>query len=144
MSVNKVILVGNIGADPELRQTQSGTSVANFNLATSETVKGEKKTEWHRIVTFGRTAENCSEYLHKGSQVCLEGKLQTRKWQDRDGNDRYTTEVVAFSVTFLSNKAGGYKESGSTGGGFGSGYDKPKDPNYDPGPPTITDDDVPF
>ena len=141
MSVNKVILVGNLGSDPELRQTQSGTSVANFNVATSETVKGEKKTEWHKVVTWGRTAENCSEYLRKGSQVYLEGKIQTRQWDDKDGNKRYATEIVAFNVTFLSNKAGGHKETGSD---FGSGYTKKQDSNFDPGPPAITDDDVPF
>ncbi len=105
-SVNKVILVGNLGADPELRYTSSGTPVASFNIATREqwTNKGgekEEKTEWHKIVAWARLGEICGEYLHKGKQVYIEGRLQTRSWEDRDGNKRYTTEIVAQTMQML-------------------------------------------
>ncbi len=107
-SVNKVILVGNLGADPEIRYTPSGTAVANFNLATREqwtNKSGEKeeKTEWHRIVAWARLGEICGEYLRKGSQVYVEGRLQTRAWEDRDGNKRYTTEIVAQVMQMLGS-----------------------------------------
>ncbi len=109
MSVNKVILVGRLGTDPEKLVTGSGKSVAKFNLATSETWKdksGQKqeKTEWHRIVVWGAQAENCAQYLSKGRQVYIEGRLQTRQWDDKEGKKRYTTEVVAQSVQFLGSK----------------------------------------
>jgi single-strand DNA-binding protein len=105
-SVNKVILVGNLGADPELRYTSSGTPVASFSLATREqwTNKGGEKgekTEWHKIVAWARLGEICGEYLHKGKQVYIEGRLQTRSWEDRDGNKRYTTEIVAQTMQML-------------------------------------------
>lgn len=102
-SVNKAFILGRLGADPEVRFTASGQAVANFNIATDEYAgKGkESRTEWHRIVAWGKTAEICKEYLHKGSQVHVEGRLQTRDWQDRDGGKRYTTEVVADRVTLL-------------------------------------------
>ena len=105
-SVNKVILVGNLGADPELRYTSSGTPVASFSLATREkwtNKDGEKgeKTEWHKIVAWARLGEICGEYLHKGKQVYIEGRLQTRSWEDRDGNKRYTTEIVAHTMQML-------------------------------------------
>jgi single-strand DNA-binding protein len=105
-SVNKVILVGNLGADPELRYTSSGTPVASFSLATRErwtNKSGEKeeKTEWHKIVAWARLGEICGEYLHKGKQVYIEGRLQTRSWEDRDGNKRYTTEIVAQTMQML-------------------------------------------
>lgn len=110
-SVNKVILLGNLGGDPELRYTPSGQAVANFNIATNERVQKdgnwEDRTEWHRVVVWGKLAERCNEFLKKGSSVFLEGKIQTRKWQDREGGDRYTTEIVAFSVQFLSRTAEG-------------------------------------
>ncbi len=101
--INLVLLAGNLGKDPDLRFTQSGTAVANFSLATSERFKDQSgewkdKTEWHKIVVWGKTAENCGEYLRKGSKILLRGKLQTRKWQDKNGNDQYTTEVVAHEV----------------------------------------------
>ena len=104
--VNKVILIGNLGADPEVRYTPSGRAVASFRIATSEqwtNKDGERqeRTEWHRIVAFGRTGEVCGEYLHKGSKVYVEGRLQTRSWEDRDGNKRWTTEIVANSVQML-------------------------------------------
>ena len=106
--VNKVILIGRLGKDPEVRYTPSGTSVANFSMATSEEWKdretGEKqeRTEWHRIVAWRRLGEICGEYLHKGSQIYIEGRLQTRAWEDRDGNKRYTTEIVAQNMQMLS------------------------------------------
>lgn len=105
-SVNKVILIGNLGRDPEVRYTQSGTAVANFTMATSESWQdpsGEKKerTEWHRIVVWGKQAEIAGEYLRKGRSVYIEGSLQTREWTDREGNKRYTTEVRAQRIQFL-------------------------------------------
>ena len=105
--VNKVILIGNLGDAPDIRYTQDGKAIANLSVATSESWKdkntGEKveKTEWHRACMFGRLAEIAGEYLTKGSKVYLEGKLQTRKWQDKDGNDRYTTEIVASEMQML-------------------------------------------
>ena len=123
--VNKAILLGNLGKDPEVRYTQSGSAVANFSLATTRAYKqGEEwkeETEWHNIVVFGRTAERCSEYLQKGSQVYLEGRIQTRKWEDRDGNTRYTTEIVASDVQFLSRSKGQGEGGGYGGGGYGGG-----------------------
>lgn len=125
--VNKVILVGNLGRDPEVRYSPSGQAVANVTLATSESWKdknsGEKqeRTEWHRIVFFGRLAEIAGEYLKKGAQVYVEGRLQTRKWQDKDGNDRYTTEIVASDMQMLGSRGGAGipaepMESEATGG----------------------------
>ena len=107
-SDNKVILIGNLGADPEIRYTPSGTAVANFSLATKEqwtNKNGEKgeRTEWHRIVAWARLGEICGEYLHKGSQVYIEGRIQTRAWEDRDGNKRYTTEINAQTMQMLGS-----------------------------------------
>jgi len=108
--VNKVILVGNLGRDPEVKYTASGAAVANVTLATSEswndkqTGEKQEKTEWHRVVFFRRLAEIAGEYLHKGSQVYIEGKLQTRKWQDQNGQDRYTTEIVANEMQMLGSR----------------------------------------
>ena len=130
--INKVILIGNLGADVEIRHTQSGTPVASFNLATTERWKGQdgqqqEETEWHRIVAWKRLAEICGEYLTKGSRVYIEGKLQTRKWQDQNGNDRYTTEIVAREMKMISprNENGGQEQQGfhnppPMGGGLGS------------------------
>jgi single-strand DNA-binding protein len=134
--VNKVILIGNLGADPEIRYTPGGTAVANFSLATTETYtnkEGEKvtKTEWHRIVAFRRLAEICGEYLSKGRQVYIEGKIQTRSWEDRDGVKKYTTEIVADNMQMLGTRA-------SQGGGGGGG-----EPSTG-GPPAPDLDDVPF
>ncbi len=111
--VNKVILVGNLGKDPEVRYMPSGNAVANVTLATTDSWKdkqtGEKqeRTEWHNIVFFSRLAEIAGEYLKKGSQVYVEGRLQTRKWQDKNGNDRYTTEIVANEMQMLGSRRGG-------------------------------------
>jgi single-strand DNA-binding protein len=111
--VNKVILVGNLGKDPEVRYMPNGNAVANITLATTESWKDkssgeqQEKTEWHRIVMFRRLGEIAGEYLKKGSQVYIEGKLQTRKWQDNSGNDRYTTEIVANEMQMLGGRGGG-------------------------------------
>ena len=110
-SVNKVILIGNLGRDPEIRYMPSGDAMANLNLATTDTWKdkaGEKqeKTEWHRVVMFGKQAEIAGEYLKKGSQVYIEGRLQTRKWQDKDGAEKYTTEIVADRMQMLGSRGG--------------------------------------
>jgi len=135
--VNKVILIGNLGADPEVRYTQNGTAVANFRMATTETWKkeGEKEelTEWHRVVTFGRLAEICGEYLSKGSKVYIEGRIQTRKWEDRDGNPRYTTEIVAREMKMLSPRGAEEGQSGRYGD------EEPPLPDVPP-----MEDDVPF
>ena len=106
MSVNKVILVGNLGRDPEVRETKSGSNVANLRVATTHRSKvgdeWQEQTEWHTVTVFGRQAELCGRYLENGRQVYVEGRVQTRKWQDKEGNDRYSTEVVANDVKFLS------------------------------------------
>lgn len=110
--VNKVILIGNLGADPEVRHTAGGNAVANLSVATSEAWKDkqsgqlQERTEWHRVVAFNRLAEIMGEYLRKGSKVYIEGKLQTRKWQDREGQDRYTTEIVANEMQMLDGRSG--------------------------------------
>ena len=111
-SVNKVIVVGNLGKDPETRFMPDGKAVCNFSVATTDKwtdkATNEKKeaTEWHRIATFGRLAEICGEYLKKGSQVYIEGKLRTRKWQDKEGQDRYTTEIIADAMQMLGSRSG--------------------------------------
>ena len=111
-SVNKVIIVGNLGKDPETRFLPDGKAVCNFSVATTDTWKdkatGDKKeaTEWHRVSCFGRLAEICGEYLKKGSQVYVEGKLRTRKWQDKEGQDRYTTEIIADAMQMLGSRSG--------------------------------------
>ena len=110
--INKVILIGNLGNDPDVRYTAGGSPIANVSLATSESWRDketgdqQERTEWHRVVFFGRLAEIVSEYLRKGSKVYVEGRLQTRKWQDRDGNDRYTTEIVANDMQMLDSRGG--------------------------------------
>lgn len=139
--INKVILIGNLGADPEIRYTQSGTPVVNFRIATTERWKGQdgqqqENTEWHQIVAWRRLAEICAEYLSKGSKVYIEGKLQTRKWQDQNGNDRYTTEIVARDMQMLSPRG-----SSSAGDSYGSNSDFQ---DFPPEPPPGTGDDVPF
>ena len=143
MSVNKVILIGRLGADPEKLVTGSGKSVAKFNVATSETWKdksGQKqeKTEWHRVVVWGPQADNCAQYLSKGRQVYIEGRLQTRQWDDKEGKKRYTTEVVAQSVQFLGSKG----DSGGRSVDFptpSTGTDETPAFDIDAGP-----DDIPF
>jgi len=115
--INKVILIGNLGADPDTRMTQQGSAVTNLNIATDESYKDKNsgqmvpKTEWHRVVMFNRLAEVAKDYLRKGSKVYIEGKLQTRKWQDQSGQDRYTTEVVANEMQMLDSKQGGFDQA---------------------------------
>jgi len=115
--INKVILIGNLGGAPEVRYTQTGTAVATFTLATSESWvkdgKKEEKTEWHKIVAWARLGEICGEYLTKGSKVYIEGKIQTRQWEDKDGNKRYTTEIIAREMKMLTPK-GGSNDQGNT------------------------------
>lgn len=130
--VNKVILIGNLGADPETRAMPSGMAVANIRIATSEDWKdkqsGEKKTrtEWHNVAGFGRLAEIMGEYLKKGSKVYIEGSLRTRKWQDKQGNDRYTTEIIANEMQMLDGQRGGSHDTGGrTGPGSGHDSDRP-------------------
>ena len=141
--INKVILVGHLGKDPETRYMPSGSAVTNLRLATSESWKDknsgdqQERTEWHSVAMFGRLAEIAAEYLRKGSQVYIEGKLRTRKWQDRDGNDRWTTEVIADEMQMLGGRGGGSAPM-----------------NQDPGPGSAPapsgsgsddfDDDIPF
>jgi single-strand DNA-binding protein len=123
--VNKVILVGNLGADPETRAMPSGSTVANLRIATSESwrdkTSGEQqeRTEWHRVALFGRLAEIASEYLRKGSQVYIEGSLRTRKWQDKQGNERFSTEIVGNELQMLGGRGGGAGGAGGAGGGGG-------------------------
>ncbi|MBM4334427.1 MAG: single-stranded DNA-binding protein [Deltaproteobacteria bacterium] len=120
--VNKVIIVGNVGRDPELRTTQGGQNVSTFSVATNERFKDKSgewqdRTEWHRVVAWGRLAEICGEYLKKGRQVYIEGRLQTRDWEDKDGHKRYTTEVIAQSMQMLGSPRGGGDEPSSRSGG---------------------------
>ncbi len=144
MSVNKAILVGNLGKDPELRYTPSGTAVCTFSLATSERFKNkqgeqQERTEWHNIVVWAGLAEICGKYLTKGKQIYIEGRIQNRSYDDRDGNKRYISEIVANEMQMLSR-------SGDQGGGGG---DRPPIPSEEPSassqePPFNPDDDIPF
>ena len=140
--INKVILVGNLGADPETRYMPSGSAVTNLSVATSEQWKdkqsGEQKerTEWHKVAMFNRLAEIAAEYLRKGSQVYIEGKLRTRKWQDRDGNDRWTTEIIADEMQMLGGRGGGGSAPMASGSGSSSAPPQPPADDFD--------DDIPF
>src|SRR5437868_11153115 len=143
-SVNKVILVGNLGRDAELRYTPGGAAVATLNMATTETWNDkegqrQEKTEWHRVILWGKQAETLNQYLQKGKQIYVEGRLQTRQWDDKDGNKRYTTEVKADRITLLGGGGGGAGRSMDRGSSqaAGGGMDEP------PMEP-ITDDDIPF
>ena len=150
-SVNKVILVGNLGRDAEIRYTSGGTAVATLSLATTDvwTDKGgqrQEKTEWHRVVVWGKTAETLQEYLLKGRQIYVEGRLQTRQWDDRDGNKRYTTETRADRVVLLGGRGGG---SGGGGGSVSRGDDSghpagPAGPAAPGEASELTEDDIPF
>jgi len=162
--VNKVILVGNLGADPETRYTASGAAITNIRIATSEswrdkqTGENQERTEWHRIVFFSRLAEIAGEYLRKGSQVYIEGALRTRKWQGQDGQDRYTTEIVANEMQMLGGR-GGEASARPAGGGFRDGQPAKESPakespakeskapaQSDPAPveDNFAEDDIPF
>ena len=153
--VNKVILVGNLGNEPDMKYTASGAAIANISIATTDSWKdkqsGERqeKTEWHRVVFFNRLAEVAGEYLHKGSQVYVEGRLQTRKWQDQNGQDKYTTEIVGNDMQMLGGR-GGDAGARPQGGGFRNNQPSQQaqpqaqsqaQPQTDPG---FADDDIPF
>jgi single-strand DNA-binding protein len=166
--INKVILIGNLGADPETRAMPSGMTVANIRVATSESWKdkqsGENKerTEWHNVAMFGRLGEIAGEYLKKGSKVYIEGSLRTRKWQDKQGNDRYTTEIIANEMQMLDGRGGGmgggggggdYGGGGGGGGGSRGRQQQPPADDFDQGGPPAGggdkgggdfDDDIPF
>jgi len=152
--INKVILIGNLGADPETRAIPSGTTVANLRIATSESWRDkqsgeqQERTEWHRVALFGRLAEIAAEYLKKGSQVYIEGSLRTRKWQDKQGNDRDSTEIIGNELQMLGGRGGGggaatgtapapsFAEESSGGGGGGGGSSASRSEEFD--------DDIPF
>ena len=155
--VNKAILIGNLGADPEVRYTPNGSAVANLTLATSSAWRDkqsgdlQERTEWHRIVFFNRLAEIVGEYLHKGSKVYVEGSLRTRKWQDKSGTDRYTTEIIANEMQILDSRqqnanAGGNfnKASSNQGNGNGNGNHGNGNQNSSSHATTFEEDDIPF
>jgi single-strand DNA-binding protein len=155
-SVNKVILIGNLGAKPELKYLPSGQAVCELRLATNEVFtdknnQKQERTEWHAVVVWGKTGENCAQYLDKGRSVYVEGRLQTRSWDDKNsGEKRYKTEIVANQVTFLgggpaSAGEGGYQRRGGAPSGRDAGHPGPSGPPSDEfGPPGGGDDDVPF
>ena len=152
-SVNKVILVGNLGRDAELRYTPGGAAVATLNMATTETWtdksgQRQEKTEWHRVVFWGKVAESLTEYLTKGKQVYVEGRLETRQWNDKDGNKRYTTEIKGDKIVLLGSAGGGGGRGGagmSRGGGEDSmGGAQPSHGGADVPDTPLTDDDIPF
>ena len=163
MTVNKAILVGNLGQDPEIRSTGSGTPVATLRIATSDRRKDREgnwtdHTEWHTVVVFGRQAENVGRFCKKGKQLFIEGRIQTRKWQDRDGRDRYNTEIVADNIRFLGGRGesagsygnqGGYGNSGGSygnnaGGGNAGGGSQGGGDNGGGGEMPYRDDEIPF
>jgi single-strand DNA-binding protein len=161
MSVNKAILVGRLGRDPETRYTGGGQAVANFTMATDESYKDrtgerQKRTEWHRIVLWGKLAEIAQQYLKKGMLVYIEGRIQTRQWEDkRDGQKRTSTEIVANSMKMLTSKGESAAAGAAAGGGAGApgGFGRPADPDLEGGPtpdeagaqgPEISDEDIPF
>lgn len=147
-SINKVFLIGNLGADPELRKTDFGNPVCNFRIATTEvwnskqTGERQERTEWHRIVVWGKSAEHCGEYLKKGRSCHVEGRLQTRDWEDKDGNKRYTTEIIADRVTFL----GGRDDVDYQSAVHADKYSTPgRAPNlFESKGKQLADDDIPF
>ena len=146
--INKVILVGTLGADPDTRYTPSNAAVTNLSLATNESWKDKQsgdqkeKTEWHRIVMFNRLAEIASEYLRKGSQIYIEGKIQTRKWEDKEGKDRWTTEIVANEMQMLGGRSSGGNSGGASGSEFASSGSSASAPSSDAS--DDFDDDIPF
>ena len=150
MAINKVILIGNLGQNPEVKHSPSGLAICNLSIATSESwtdKNGQKqeKTEWHRVVVFNKLAELCAQYLTKGRQAYIEGKLQTRSWQDKDGQTRYTTEVVAQTVQFLGGNAGANAGAGRTQNDYGAQApgSSMQDTSF-PAEPSFTEEDVPF
>lgn len=153
--VNKVIIIGRLGADPELKYTSSGTAIARFNVATSDqwtdknTGEKQEKTQWHRVVAWTKLAELCGQYLKKGRQVYVEGQLQTRSWDDKEGIKRYTTEIRAQTIQFLGSAgASAHAADGTFGGGGGGGNGSSVEPAGDSPfsgeEPALTDEDIPF
>lgn len=168
--INKVILVGNLGNDPEVRYAANGSAIANISVATTDSWKDkntgeqQEKTEWHRVVMFNRLGEIAGEYLKKGSQVYIEGRLQTRKWQDQSGQDKYSTEIVANEMQMLGGRGGGSEAGGGSGyqapqqrqqapqqqqggyqqGGQQGGQQASPQPAAQPQPSNDFDDDIPF
>ena len=141
-SLNKVFLIGNLGRDAEQRHTSSGTAVSNFSLATTDmwtdkSGQRQERTEWHRVVVWDRQAESLQPYLTKGKQICVEGRLQTREWNDRDGNKRNTTEIRADRITLLGGRGGSDGSPGRREAATGTGEDESA-------PPELTEDDIPF
>lgn len=147
--INKVILIGNLGADPDVRYTSSQRAVANVRLATAESWKDretgqqQERTEWHRVVFYGPLAEIVKEYLRKGSQIYVEGRLQTRKWQGQDGQDRYTTEIVANEMQMLGGRGGGSAPAAPAERDSAPARSQPAAGGFDSAPPDF-DDDIPF
>jgi single-strand DNA-binding protein len=147
-SLNKVMLIGNLGQDPEMKETGSGLTIASFGIATTEKTKNKGHTEWHNIKAFGKLAEICGEYLRKGKQVYVEGRIQTSRWEDHDGTKRQKTEIIASVMQMLGNK------QGDGGSGSGSGNHENKDsrkqdddgpgPGREPGDDPGPEDDIPF
>ena len=149
--INKVILIGNLGADPETRAMPSGTTVANLRIATSESWRDkqsgeqQERTEWHRVALFGRLGEVAAEYLRKGSQVYIEGSLRTRKWQDKQGNERYSTEIVANDMQMLGGRGGGGAAGAASTGGAGAAAPAfAEESGGGAGRSEEFDDDIPF
>jgi single-strand DNA-binding protein len=150
-TVNKVIIVGNMGRDAEVRYTPGGAAVATLSLATTDVWNDkagqrQEKTEWHRVVVWGKQAETLAEYLTKGRQIYVEGRLQTRQWDDKDGNKRYTTEIRSDRIVLLGGRGGGAGD-GVGGGGGDYGSPRPTSSGGGPpasGPPELTEDDIPF
>lgn len=147
MSVNKVLLIGRLGNNPEIRYTNTGTAVANFNLATSESWNDkagakQERTEWHRVVVWGKLAELCEKYLAKGRQCFVEGRLQTRNWDDKDGNKRYTTEIVATTVQFLGGPSAQASNNTHANGSAGMGEPMGDMPQVQES--AFTEDEIPF
>jgi single-strand DNA-binding protein len=148
--INKVILIGNLGDDPEVRYTQGGSAVANVRLATTESWKdkesGEKqeRTEWHRVVFFGRLAEIVAEYLKKGAQVYVEGSIRTNKWQDKEGKDRYTTEIIASEMQMLGGRGGRAAGGDAPGRDQGAAAPRARAEEKSKKDDEFVDDDIPF
>jgi single-strand DNA-binding protein len=151
--VNKVILIGHLGQDPQSRAMPSGKAVVNLRVATSDqwrdkqTGENKEATEWHNVVMFDRLAEIAAEYLRKGSQIYVEGRIRTRKWQDKEGNDRYTTEIVANEMNMLGGRGGGDRSDRSMGGAPDRSRERTEEPTARPEPAGVAesfDDDIPF
>ena len=148
--VNKVIIIGNLGQDPEIKYMPSGSAVTNLSIATTERFKDketgeqQERTEWHRVAMFGRLAEIAGEYLRKGSQVYIEGKLRTRKWQDKQGQDRYSTEILADEMQMLGSRGGGAGAGASVEGGASARPAAARAARTAAEPAAELDDDIPF